>query len=564
MSTIQDFSPLWGEWVPEKKLGEGSFGAVWKVSRRFLNNQVFYAAVKHISIPQDEWEIKSLINEGIFSDEQSAHEYYEGKLQMLANEISIMHKLQGYTNIVSYEDHLIIPKAGGAGYDIFLRMELLKPLSDKIQEGMSVKDTVKLGKDIGNAIQILNSLGMIHRDIKPQNLFVNETGAYKLGDYGTARALSSSATAMSRKGTYNYMAPEIYKNEKADATVDLYSLGLVLYRLMNGNRMPFWPATGTVTAKQSEDAMIRRIKGDPLPPPAKADPELAGILLKSCAYRPQDRYRDATEFIQALNQYEQNTEISASQKPETVDETVADTAYSYHFSDSRSASGRMNAANQKEKINEAPGKRISRAVRVGDTITFGNYRQENNDKTNEKKPIEWIVLDKKENKALLISKYGLDVQPYHTESVEVTWETCSLRKWLNGSFLENAFTEREREAILETNVDNSMSQGAAAYKTVGGNNTKDKVFLLSYHEARKLYFHSDEARTAKPTAYAITRKAWVSPDNGNGWWWLRSPGQEQLQAEAVRGDGKLGTIGVSRPGCVRPAILVNPESIDKD
>ena len=68
MSKIQDFSPLWGEWVPVEKLGEGSFGTVWKISRKFLNNQVFYAAVKHISIPQDEREVNSLIAEGIFSD----------------------------------------------------------------------------------------------------------------------------------------------------------------------------------------------------------------------------------------------------------------------------------------------------------------------------------------------------------------------------------------------------------------------------------------------------------------------------------------------------------------
>ena len=553
MSKIQDFSPLWGEWVPVEKLGEGSFGTVWKISRKFLNNQVFYAAVKHISIPQDEREVNSLIAEGIFSDEQSARRYYEGKLQQLANEISIMYKLQGYTNIVSYEDHLIVPKAGGAGYDVFLRMELLRPLSKLILKGMSVEDTVKLGKDIGNAIQVLNSMGLIHRDIKPQNLFVNDTGAYKLGDYGTARALSSSATAMSRKGTYIYMAPEIFKNEKADATVDLYSLGLVLYRLVNGNRLPFLPSSGAVTSQQSEDAMLRRMRGEPLPPPAYADPELSHIILKACAYRPEDRYRDAKVLIDALNQYEKNMETRALLESETEDETVKDGSYSYHFS----SSGSMNRDSANGTGKPAQN---SEAVQVGDVITFGEYKQDHGI-GNGKKPIEWIVLDRNGSKALLISKYGLDTEPYHTEDTAVTWEACSLRKWLNNDFLGNAFTEREQKAILNTDVDNG--QGNPLYNTDGGNRTQDRVFLLSWQEACKLYFPDNASRTIKPTAYAAALRAYTDADNGNGWWFLRSPGKDQLNAAAVCKDGRISTIRVGAKGCVRPALWVQLESVQE-
>ena len=187
MGDIRDFCPLWGEWEIEGKLGEGSFGTVWKVRRNIVGGRVYYAAVKHISIPKDEGEVDRLISEGIFADDASVKHYYSHMLQSIADEIDAMHKLQGYTNIVAYEDHLIIPKES-IGYDLFLRMELLTPLSARIRQGMTVDDVISLGKDISTAIDVLFDHKMIHRDIKPQNIFVNDRGVYKLGDYGTARA----------------------------------------------------------------------------------------------------------------------------------------------------------------------------------------------------------------------------------------------------------------------------------------------------------------------------------------------------------------------------------------
>ena len=123
MSDIRYFRLPWKEWELESKIGEGSFGTVWKVKKSVLGGKVFYAAVKHISIPKDENEIDRLIGEGVFSDEQSANHYYDHMLQSIIDEIDAMHKLQGYTNIVAYEDDAIIPKGNGVGYELFLRME---------------------------------------------------------------------------------------------------------------------------------------------------------------------------------------------------------------------------------------------------------------------------------------------------------------------------------------------------------------------------------------------------------------------------------------------------------
>ena len=126
-----------------------------------------------------------------------------------------------------------------------------------------------------------------------------------------------------------------------------------------------------------------------------------------------------------------------------------------------------------------------KTVEAGDVITFGCYHQTaaGTDRT----PIEWIVLDVQEEKALVISKYALDYQPYHADmgDTNATWETCTLRAWLNGDFLQDAFSTEEQAAILTTIVDNSAAQGNSSWKSVGGNNTQDRVFLLSCAEAGK-------------------------------------------------------------------------------
>ena len=303
MADIRDFCPLWGFWEPEERLGTGSLGTVWKMKGVYLGT-TYYSAVKHISVPKDPLEIRQLMDEGVFTNEESAHQYYDRIRDQLLDEINTMFTLRRYTNIVSYEDLLVRPKENSVGYDIFLRMELLQGLREKAKQGMRTEDVVKLGKDIATAIEVLNGHGLIHRDIKPQNILIDDTGHYKLGGYETARVLESNDTAMSRMGVHFYMAPEIYRNENTDWSVDVYSLGLILYRYMNGNRFPFLPLAGDVVQQMTETAMLKRIQGkEPMPAPAYADPTLADIILKACAFDPADRYPNGRALKEALEQY---------------------------------------------------------------------------------------------------------------------------------------------------------------------------------------------------------------------------------------------------------------------
>ena len=377
MADIHAFCPLWGSWMPEEKLGEGSFGTVWKMRREELG-KTYYSAVKHLSVPKDPSEIQRLIDEGIFTGDESAHRYYDGVRDQLIDEINTMYKLRGFTNIVSYEDHLLIPKESGAGYDIFLRMELLQGLPAKAKQGMTTEDVVKLGEDIATAIDVLNRHGLVHRDIKPQNIFLNDIGDYKLGDYGTARALESNATAMSRKGTYNYMAPEIYNNEQADWSVDVYSLGIVLYRYMNGNRLPFLPLTGDITNQMNEEALLKRIKGlEPIPAPAYADPTLSAIILKACAFDPKDRYPNGKAMKEALAAYTPGNNVISSVDQEGTVEDSHQFAFGVTAETESNKSTRSRRTGQQGNVKAARTKQSQISV----SIETGKGKNQEDEKT---------------------------------------------------------------------------------------------------------------------------------------------------------------------------------------
>ena len=207
---------------------------------------------------------------------------------------------------------------------------------------------------------------------------------------------------------------------------------------------------------------------------------------------------------------------------------------------------------------------------VGNYVTLGTYPHTALGNTRE--PIEWLVLARDGSKALLISRYALDAQPYNTDDTSVTWETCTLRTWLNGTFYNKAFSGIEQVAILTTSVNNSQTQGYSGWSTSGGNATQDKVFLLSYAEANKYfgatYNNSSNTKSrVAPTAYARAQGASTNNSyktaEGNfaGWWWLRSPGSGQNIAAFVSSDGSIGNYYVhSDSGAVRPALWVNIES----
>ena len=201
----------------------------------------------------------------------------------------------------------------------------------------------------------------------------------------------------------------------------------------------------------------------------------------------------------------------------------------------------------------------SAQVRSGDVITFGHYEQ-NNDLSDGPEPIEWLVLEEEDGSVLLLSRYGLDGLPYHSSFAEVTWESSRLRQWLNGEFLETAFTGGERDLIAET-VNRTPANPESG--TDGGADTADRVFLLSIDEVLR-YFPSVEDRTCLATDFARSKGILADRVNGDhSFWWLRSPGHSPYSVTIVYSHGLLYMYGsaADSPRAVRPAIRLRTDGL---
>lgn len=288
-----------GSWTLVRLIGEGSYGKVFEAEREDFG-MTYKAAVKIITIPQSDSEVKNARAEGM--DEDSVTSYFRSFVEEIVQEFALMSKLKGTSNVVSYEDHTVIPHKDRVGWDIIIRMELLTPLLDRLQSAAFTReDVIRLGIDICKALELCQRYNIVHRDIKPENIFVSDLDDYKLGDFGIARTVEKTTGGLSKKGTYTYMAPEVYRDGRYNSNVDIYSLGIVMYRLLNENRAPFLPACpAPITHSDRENAMAKRMSGAALPPPRNADGRLAEIVLKACAYQPKDRCSDPAQMRQEL------------------------------------------------------------------------------------------------------------------------------------------------------------------------------------------------------------------------------------------------------------------------
>ena len=265
------------------------------------------------------------------------------------------------------------------------------------------------------------------------------------------------------------------------------------------------------------------------------------------AFEALDGYKDSTDKIQECN-YEIAIDLKNAG---SYEEAIAVLEELGEYKDSASL------LRVCERLN----------AKIGDYIYFGSYEQDNN-AANGKEDIEWLVLDKQDNKIFVISKYALDAKPYNKEWENITWENCTLRSWLNNDFYNAAFNEEDKLAIIQAEVPAGKNP---EHGTNPGNSTTDNVFLLSITEAKK-YFSSDSSRQCVPTDYAVAQDANTSSDYTVGGkavcpWWLRSPGDSQYYPAYIDFTGAVNSRRVSvfhyddfldlRYDCVRPALWIN-------
>lgn len=312
------------DWRVSSKIGQGSFGTVYEITRELFGTRET-AALKVISFPQNEDEIDELYSQGY--DEATIKNHFQNYLTEMVREYSLMSDLKGHTNIVHCEDICHLQREDGIGWDIFIKMELLTPILKALEQLCHEEEIIKLGRDICYALVLCKERGIVHRDIKPQNIFVTDTGDYKLGDFGIAKTADRTVSG-TKIGTFNYMAPEVYNYQPYGSTADIYSLGLVLYWLLNEHRLPFLPPQPQkLTMRDMEGARQRRFCGETIPAPKNGSDALKAVVLKACAFQPQDRYQSAQEMLEALQVLLGCTEPTQTAATELADETAPDDLY---------------------------------------------------------------------------------------------------------------------------------------------------------------------------------------------------------------------------------------------
>ena len=350
---MQRIPQVWPGWKADELIGQGAYGKVYRASRT-LGGNTSVAAIKVIDIPSDESEVEALRQMNM--DAMSIRSYFEETARRVVDEVATMERLKGSPHVVHIEDYQLLQREDGVGWTVFIRMELLQSLEEyQRANGLpDVREVARIGIDICDALVACHNASIIHRDVKPANVFVSQYGDYKLGDFGVAKRLDEAThSTKSYAGTDTFMAPEVPTGHY-DETVDVYSLGIMLYRWLNGGRPPFLPASGSVSQADVQRARQRRLAGERPPMPAgKGVPnDLARIVRKACEPAPTNRWRSAAGFGKALQAW-------LDGEPASVDMPVGSIAAetSSKTSDTTggdlSALGRVAAAVEQREAEEA-------------------------------------------------------------------------------------------------------------------------------------------------------------------------------------------------------------------
>lgn len=273
-------------WKIGKEIGRGAFATVYELRKGNM-----LRALKVVTLLSD-----------LEGTEEEIESQLANKMEAASNEIEVNHRVSGHTNVVNYQEYEFVivwneehtRKEGLLLYIMMERME--ETLQQEIRKGtrFSEEQVIKMGKDIVTALKVCHEQRILHRDIKPANIFIADHDTYKLGDFGISKVLGDNTVAFTHTGTQAYVAPEQWNSLPYGKAADIYSVGLILYQLLNENHLPF--ADEGLTA----DSVGRRLKGETFPEPLNGSKKLKAIVMKACSYKASDRYQNADEMLQDL------------------------------------------------------------------------------------------------------------------------------------------------------------------------------------------------------------------------------------------------------------------------
>ena len=318
----QSFDPVFGSWFTEKQIGSGTDGKVYEIRRRLADGGEEKSVLKIIRLGENRNEKRSFntIAERVYTDE-TEEGFYESVIKNITDNIEVIQKVDNGKLFIKYEEWERRRTSDGKGYIVLIRLERARSLSDLLSEfSFTLDETIRVGISVCRSLMRCRDFGYIYPNLKPENIMFDERGVCKLGDFGSFSCLEPSRTSFAFKRTQYYMAPEFSRSGNVNGTVDTYSLGLVLYTLVNRGRLPFTePYPEKVTINSLDASKIKRAAGETLPRPAIYDEALFKIISKACAYKPEERYLSPKQMLADLKN-------ALEKKP--FEETVYDDVYS--------------------------------------------------------------------------------------------------------------------------------------------------------------------------------------------------------------------------------------------
>jgi serine/threonine protein kinase len=358
-------------WIIKEEIGQGKFGKVFRAEK-----DGYSSAIKQMLIPNDqEYQYSYMEYNG---DEEKILKYYKPEADRLKKEVEVMQQLSGIEGIVIYNDHLIRQCENRAGWEILIRMEYLIPIHKYIgKNGLKIKQLLIMGQHLSNALEACYKENILHRDIKESNILVNSRGTFKLVDFGVSKSFDKVSVASTIAGTYGYMAPEIVRGEKYDHRADIYSLGIFLYKLLNGNLFPFMKHGDTI--REAEKSRFLLFRGEPIPEPINGNEEISRVILKAVSYDKEDRYVSFSEMGEEFKK------LLAASDNDVLEESII-------FAEDNNE--------KREELND-----ISENNSDNDETLLASKKNKNNIKKEDKK-IENNNLNEKEN---LENKLSLDL-----------------------------------------------------------------------------------------------------------------------------------------------------------
>ena len=560
---------LIGHYTIEGVLGQGGFGITYLGIDELHEKKVAIKEFFPQGIVTRNIEYQDTVTVTFVGEKEN----YEKRKERFLKEARTMAKFSKDEGIVKALDFFEINNTA------YIVMEYLEGITLKqyLRENQRIapEDLIELLVPLIESLDEIHSQGMIHRDISPDNIMVLPDGRIKLMDFGAARDYTEfgekSLSIVLKPG---YAPPEQYQTHGIQGPwTDIYALCATMYKCITGENPPD-------AIERVMDDHLKKISefGIVIPPQEEA------AIIKGMSVSAKDRYQNIKDFCEDLYGGYEETPASENKESEVEIETgseikvteIAEQQKQQYIlrnpkveDDSSTESGKKVTWNclwfgsyPQSQITAEDGEiytiltNIDNWNKNGDVI-IENTKYHKTEKDYFKyEPIKWRVLQSENGEAFLLSDVILDKQLYNENDKYVTWEKSSLRAWLNKKFIKRAFIDEEREKI---NITEIINQDNPVYGTEGGNNTFDKIFLLSLSEVseqqdgEKYGFLDDEIRACGKSDFSKT----------GSWWWLRSPGYDSGYAAGVYDYGwvyRYGhDVGSSDDG-VRPALHLNLSS----